>query len=206
MNPHVTNYLHAYYDGELQPRRQQQVAAHLAECQACRQALAQLGSLSAVLAEIPAHPAKTRPEQFVAQVGLRLPRTRSMPLWPRVGKLALHLVPAVLFLAVAFIKSTAVTNNLLASIGLLDLGGESVSALLLEPQLDFSPSLPAIFPDLGIIEFGDYLWNNIASYSFFGIDLTHSLVFPLVLGGLAFAWMVIWWLAQKNNPNLDNLS
>ncbi len=71
---HVTELLNAYHDGELRGRKLDQVASHLAHCPECQQALAELDALSALLQSDPLPQISTTPEQFVAQVGLRLPR------------------------------------------------------------------------------------------------------------------------------------
>ena len=73
MSKHIHDWLQAYYDGELQGRQLARVEAHLAECEWCQEELDKLSALSALLQESPPAQTATRPEQFVAQVGMRLP-------------------------------------------------------------------------------------------------------------------------------------
>ena len=73
MNPHVSEWLAAYHDGELPANRQHQVEKHLQDCPTCRAELEALKELSSFLKAdfVPPH---TPPERFAAQVQLRLPR------------------------------------------------------------------------------------------------------------------------------------
>ena len=77
MSKHVTEWLNAYLDGELNGSQLQQVEAHLAECEACQAELESLERLSSLLHEVPA-PEFTSPERFAAQVNLRLPHRRTV--------------------------------------------------------------------------------------------------------------------------------
>ena len=73
MNPHVSEWLAAYHDGELPAKHQHQVEKHLEDCPTCRAELEALEELSSLLrADIV--PARTPHERFAAQVQLRLPR------------------------------------------------------------------------------------------------------------------------------------
>jgi predicted anti-sigma-YlaC factor YlaD len=75
MSEHVLDWIGAYYDGELHGERLHSVDAHLATCPDCRTALQALPGLSAWLQTSPPAATRTSPEQFMAQVGLRLGRT-----------------------------------------------------------------------------------------------------------------------------------
>ena len=74
MNPHVSELLAAYHDGELTSNRQHQVEKHLQDCPTCRAELEVLEELSSLL-KADSTPHQTSPERFAAQVQLRLPRT-----------------------------------------------------------------------------------------------------------------------------------
>ena len=54
MSNHITEWLSAYFDGELKGRQLQQVEEHLAECEACQAELESLHGLSVMLHEVPA--------------------------------------------------------------------------------------------------------------------------------------------------------
>lgn len=74
MNPHVSEWLAAYHDGELPASRQHQVEKHVQDCPTCRAELDALKELSTFL-KADKVPHQTPPERFAAQVQLRLPRT-----------------------------------------------------------------------------------------------------------------------------------
>ena len=73
MNPHLSELLPAYHDGELTSNRQRQVEKHLQDCPTCRAELEALEELSSLL-KADFVPDPTPPERFAAQVQLRLPR------------------------------------------------------------------------------------------------------------------------------------
>lgn len=127
MNEHVTGWLSAYHDGELKGRQRHRVEAHLAECAPCRAELDQLRSLSAMLQESPAPTDLVPPEQFVAQVGLRLPRR---PARQRALLAAWRLFPLMLLGVWVFLQ-TALIVTVLTRVALgFGLGGELVAMLL----------------------------------------------------------------------------
>jgi len=104
MNPHVSEFLAAYHDGELPSNRRHQVENHLQDCPTCRAELAALQELSSFLkADSVLH--QTPPERFAAQVQLRLPRASlsripqrevKPPLWVLGVTLALIIIWAFL--------------------------------------------------------------------------------------------------------------
>jgi anti-sigma factor RsiW len=49
MNQHVTDWLGAYHDGELEESRRQQVEAHLQVCEDCHAELSRLRALARLL-------------------------------------------------------------------------------------------------------------------------------------------------------------
>ena len=60
MSTHVSEWLNAYYDGELHGSRLQHVESHLAACELCQTELESLESLSDLLHQVPAPEAARR--------------------------------------------------------------------------------------------------------------------------------------------------
>ena len=98
MNEHVLDWIGAYADGELTAERRRRVDHHLAECAACRAELEAVQALTLRLHAAPPMPARTPPEQFTAQVRLRLAHRpapnharlrRAAGVWLPLGVLAL---------------------------------------------------------------------------------------------------------------------
>jgi anti-sigma factor RsiW len=97
---HVLDWIGAYHDGELRGSRRRAVEAHLRACAACQAELDALQRLTARLQTAPPMPGRMPPEQFVAQVGLRLAPRRgpvsdrdglrqAVGLWAPLGVVAL---------------------------------------------------------------------------------------------------------------------
>ncbi|MFT3890862.1 MAG: zf-HC2 domain-containing protein [Anaerolineales bacterium] len=63
MSNHVTEWLNAYFDGELKNGKLRQVEEHLAECESCQKELEALSDLSGLLQEVPL-PDFPSPERF----------------------------------------------------------------------------------------------------------------------------------------------
>ena len=77
MSQHITEWMDAYLDGELNHREQIKVESHLKQCAECRDLVAERRMLSSLLAELP--PVKTQKpvEQFASEVNLMLPRGKN---------------------------------------------------------------------------------------------------------------------------------
>ena len=74
MTEHVTEWLNAFQDGELNGPRLRQVQDHLARCAACRAELKELQSLSQMLKEADPAVADQPADRFIAELTLMLPR------------------------------------------------------------------------------------------------------------------------------------
>ncbi|HSO27125.1 MAG TPA: zf-HC2 domain-containing protein, partial [Anaerolineales bacterium] len=71
MNKHVTAWLAAYYDRQLDPQRLAQVEAHLQVCPECRHELQSLDALSALLSAWEAPFGFTSPQAALDQLPAR---------------------------------------------------------------------------------------------------------------------------------------
>lgn len=69
---HVSQYLSAYYDGELHGETRARVQAHLMECEACTAELESFASLSALLQEAPGIMPEASPQGTAVQVDRRI--------------------------------------------------------------------------------------------------------------------------------------
>ena len=125
MNPHVSELLAAYHDGELPVNRQHQVEKHLQDCPTCRAELEALKELSSFL-KADSIPHQTPPERFAAQVQLRLPRgspsrTRQRegqpPRWALGVPLALIMVWAFLHAALKVATFILTADQILGPAG-----------------------------------------------------------------------------------------
>jgi predicted anti-sigma-YlaC factor YlaD len=131
MNGHVTQFLAAYHDGELNQRLNKRVVDHLAECPDCRSELERLETISDLLQAAPS--LTMMPEdRFTAQVSLRLSRRQDEPerqllerwLW-RVIPLMLvgiWVIAQAVFWTTALVQTALPLSPAAASLGSLQLG------------------------------------------------------------------------------------
>ena len=187
MSTHASEWLHAYHDGELHGRKLERVEAHLADCPACRGELAELEALSKMLQADLLPEISTAPEQFVAQVGLRLPRRVQPPASRNAGtSRAWSLVPLVVLLLVGFFRSVVFVTDLLTWVEQLGINPQAVSWLVPTQE-----TIPNVFQQLSSLALD---WGTPFNNTLLG-DLT----VPLIFAGCYLLWLVLWWLNQDQN-------
>jgi hypothetical protein len=114
MSNHVTEWLNAYFDGELRGQRLHQVKAHLAECKTCQAELDSLQSLSGLLHEVPV-PDFPPPERFAAQVNLLLPHKPTVAADNKLFEIGWWLLPVGLLASWVFISTTTLVSNMVSA-------------------------------------------------------------------------------------------
>ncbi len=178
MNPHVSELLAAYHDGELSSNRRHLVDKHLQGCLTCRAELEAYGELSSLLKADPV-PAQTPPERFAAQVQLRLPRVSPPRARQNEGRSSRWVlgVPLALMIVWAFLQSALrVTAVILTADNLLGAAGERAA-----------PFISWITPQ-GLLE---------ATTNLLMLDTI------LLIGTIIFwsAWMAFWLAWKKTEMN-----
>ena len=188
MNEHVSAWLEAYHDGELDGRRLHQVQSHLAQCAVCCAELDRLQALSALLQASPAASHLTSPERFVARVGLRLPRHPAHPPWDRAASIGWRLTPVGLFGAYAILQAVFIVTGIVMLA--LRLGGEPArqSAAWFN---SLGNSLNDLAP-IGLPALGGVLPVN--------WDVVLYLGLMAVIGLLYWSWLATWWVRQHHRP------
>lgn len=191
MNEHVSAWLEAYHDGELDGRRLHQVTSHLGQCAACRAELDRLQALSTLLQASPAASHLTPPERFVAQVGLRLPRHQAHPFWYRAASLGWRLTPVGLFGAYAVLQAVFIVTGIVMIV--LRLGGEPArqsAAWFNSLGTDMNNLAPIGLPALGGV-----LPINWGSVLYLGL--------MAVIGLLYWSWLASWWVRRHQRPQVS---
>jgi anti-sigma factor RsiW len=195
MNEHVSAWLEAYHDGELDGRRLHQVKSHLAQCAACRAELDRLQALSTLLQASPAASHLTPPERFVAQVGLRLPRHPAQPLSDRAASLGWRLAPVGLFGAYAILQALFIVTGIVMLA--LRLGGEPA-----RQSAAWFNSLGTGLNDLAPI--GLPVLDSVLSIPDSVLAVSGGVVLYLglmaVIGLLYWSWLATWWVRQHHHP------
>jgi predicted anti-sigma-YlaC factor YlaD len=150
MDTHVTDWLGAYYDGELAGRRKQQVEDHLRGCRECQAQLEELHKLSALLREAPQAVTQLSAQRFQTQVKLRMGAALSRPAWQRALKAGWQLAPLGAVAAWAFGQTALAITAAVLRIGTP--GGLSLSGQI------FDLPLGLIWLNQAISVFG-FVWN-----------------------------------------------
>ncbi len=193
MNQHVSQWIEAYADGELRGSRLQQVEAHLQACASCQGEFEQLRKLSTLLQADPRPAPRNSPERFAAQVGLRLSRKPTPPVWQRTLRLGWQATPLGIIAVWTFLQVALFLTGVLQNLGL--------EQFLAPSQPVFSPS-PAGFTLLNL--FGTSLWDvaqqalpwlDLAEPSFatLGLELSITVITALLL----WSWLVSWWAVRQ---------
>lgn len=196
MNEHVTAWLGAYHDGELQGRRLRQVEMHLASCAMCRAELEDLQKLSTLLQESPMAEGLVQPERFVAQVGLRLPRRPTQPAWKRALERGWLWAPVGLLGAWVFVQAVFFVARLVL-LGLrAGLGDDLVAGLL--PVAQQGTWLPSILNYLGA-SLSDSSMTAVRALGTVGWSFTLNLVLLAVIGLLYWSWLASWWARRQHS-------
>ena len=121
MKQHVTEYLAAYFDGELHGSRRQKVEEHLESCSICQLELKELQGLSTLLKDYPPMIVQTSHDQFAAQVRLRLPRATPVQTgfaWQRVVDIGWLATPISIILGWALMQTTLLIINGIQGLGI----------------------------------------------------------------------------------------
>ena len=196
MKEHATQWLGTYLDGELRGLRLRWVEGHLQECAVCGSELEALAQLRTLLQESPAIEASTPPEQFVAQVALRLPRRQEQPAARRALELSWRMVPVGLLFTLAFVQTAFTIAGVLQVALSMGLGGE-VGALIF-PGVGLS--LPDVF-SLSQANLAGAVWSIVeliwagGALAWLPVSYLTALV---VIGVLYWSWLASWWARRRH--------
>jgi hypothetical protein len=191
MSNHVTEWLNAYFDGELTGRRLDQVEEHLAACETCQAELDSLQDLSELLREVPV-PELISPERFAVQVGLRLSRREVIASKNGLLEIGWWMIPVGLLAAWVFISTSLLVNGLLStanSLGLLT----SISSWMMfgtSNVADWSSTLGQI----GVLS-GRSLDLAASTETLARLSLP-QITLQISIALLYLSWIAIWWTRQ----------
>ena len=188
MSSHVTEWLNAYFDGELKNGRLHQVEKHLTECEACRKELESLHDLSGLLQEAP-EPDFPSPERFVAQVNLLLPHKRTPTLKPSLFDAGWWMIPAGIMVAWVFISTALLLSNAVSmadSFGLLD----SVTASWVSSPVD-TAEVTATLGQFGMLSGDSLQWAERTESA--TRNVLPQIVLQAAVAVMYLAWFATWW-------------
>jgi len=184
MSEHVLDWIGAYHDGELHGDRLRWVAAHLRACAACQAELEALQNLAVRLQANPPMPARTPPEQFVAQVRLRLPpRSAPVPGRARLRQAAGLWLPLGVLALWAFGQAVLVVSGLALGVAAVPAAIPVVLPPL--PGLGALPLLVALAQPAG--------WGGWLALLVLNAGLTAAVAV------LAWGCLASWWAARETS-------
>jgi anti-sigma factor RsiW len=186
---HVLDWIGAYHDGELRGEKRRWVEAHLETCADCRAELEALDVLSLRLQLALPMRARSSPEQFVAQVRVRMaPRLAPRPVQgmgqPLLGRAWLRQA-AGLWVPLGVVALWAWGQAALLVVGV---------ALAIWPGV-VPPALPPLPALAGLPLLGVMLTTPAGGGVLALLALDLSLT--VVVGGLAWGCLAAWWAARQ---------
>jgi hypothetical protein len=201
MSNHVTEWLNAYFDGELKGRQLRQVEEHLAECEVCQAELESLGNISGLLHEVPL-PDFPSPERFATQVNLLLPQKRTPTPQRRLFEVGWWMIPVGLLAVWVFISTAILLGDAVSvakSFGLLD---KTTASFISAPSE--TADVTSTLGQFGMLQGNSLQWAETIE------TITRSwfpqIVLYVAVALLYLAWLAVWWARhtrQMNQPLLE---
>jgi len=188
MSDHILEHLGPYLDGELHGRSLQKVKLHLIECITCQEEYASLENLSATLQEPPL-PDFPSPEDFAAEMALRLPRKPHIPMREKAIEIGWWLAPIGLIAIWIFISTTNMVSGVITFANTLGILTDTSAWLA-------SGSAPEAYWSAALGQFGFLSGNNlqIAEVAEAITRITiPQIVWQVSIATLYLSWMAIWW-------------
>lgn len=198
MSNHVTEWLNAYFDGELHGHRLHQVEEHLAKCEACQKELETLGSLSGLLEEVPL-PDFPSPERFAAQVNLLLPQKRTPAPQRQLLEVGWWMIPVGLLAAWVFISTAVLVGDVVSvakNVGLLN---STVASFISTPSE--AVNVTSTMGQFGMLQGNSLRWAETTES--FTRGLFPQIVLQASVAMLYLTWIVVWWTRQTNKELIE---
>jgi hypothetical protein len=199
MHEEMQSLLTAYMDGELHGWRLQQMDAHLAACEVCRNELIEMRQLSDLVRTSPA-PEFLPVDRFVSNLTLNLPRLPKHDLPAKGTTWVWWLVPAGLLGAWFFMQTVFTLTDVVTTANLTGLLGHASSWLGGGQDAIWFHAASSMFGRQVVTLPSISLLNNM---SIFGANLLSGLFWEAVIGLLYCSWLVIW-LLRRIPPTLKS--
>lgn len=199
MSNHVSEWLNAYFDGELKGARLHQVEEHLAACEACQAEFESLQGLSAFLQEAPMAQFISN-ERFVSQVNLRLPQRRVAATRRRLLEVGWWMAPVGLLMIWIFISTTIFISDMVSAannFGLLD----DAAPLLVSDSS--AGNWTSTLGQFGLLEGDGLQWaERIESYT---RNVLPQFIWQVSIAILYLTWIAISWARQRRQGQVPLL-
>jgi hypothetical protein len=165
------------------------VEMHLDECITCQGEYESLKFLSAALQDVPL-PDFPSPEDFAANLALRLPRKPVTPMRDKALEVGWWLAPIGLIAVWIFISTTNLVSGVLTTANILGILTDTSAWLA-------SGSAPEAYWSATLGEFGFLTGNNL-QWAEMAEAITRTtipqIVWQVSIATLYLSWMAIWWV------------
>ncbi len=196
MSNHVTEWLNAYLDGELQGNRLQHVQEHLAACEVCQDELDALQSLSGLLQAVPL-PDFPSPERFATQVNLLLPQKRTATPNSRIFEIGWWMIPVGLLAVWVFISTAALLGDAVSTaknFGILD----STTASFISAPSE-TVEVTSTLGQFGMLHGNSLQWAETTES--FTRGLFPQIILQVAVALLYVTWFAVWWARHTRQVN-----
>lgn len=191
MSPHVSEWLNAYYDGELHGSRLHQVEAHLAECEFCQAELESFDSLSSILHEVPVVEISSL-ERFISQVNLRMPHRQITVSRKQILEVGWWMVPVGLLAIWVFFSTAFAVREVVSIAGNLGMFSSITNWAIFGSTSE--PVWSATLGQYGLLSGNTLNWAEAAEVltrtSLPQISLQASIAV------LYLSWIALWWTSR----------
>jgi predicted anti-sigma-YlaC factor YlaD len=188
MSNHASEWLNAYFDGELTGKRLHQVEGHLAECEACQAELDSLQDISELLHDVPA-PEFIAVERFAGQVNLRIPHRQVVISRKQVMDAGWWMIPVGLLASWIFVSTAFALGDILlvaGNLGLLSGVSEWLGSVPSNPVY-----LSTTIGQMGLLSGTGLNWAE-ATETFTRVSLP-EIIIQVSIALLYLSWIAIWW-------------
>lgn len=203
---HVGQWLQAYYDGELDHRTAMRVETHLAACPACCAELEALRALSALLQASPPASLTPTPEQFAAQVALKLPRREREPLAERSLTFLWRLAPLLIVTTWVFVQSVSIVSTGIVALVGLGIGDETLAALLPVAEAGVGPTWPSAALNALGLDAVSAILKELQALRWLAVTPLGIVVFMAVTALAIASWVATWLLRSKASNRMNHLN
>lgn len=196
MSNHVTEWLNAYLDGELQGNRLQHVQDHLAACEICQDELDALQNLSGLLQEVPL-PDIPSPERLATQVNLLLPQKRTATPGTQLFEVGWWMIPVGLLAVWVFISTAALLGDAVSTaknFGILD----STTASFISAPSE-TVEVTSTLGQFGVLQGNSLQWAETTES--FTRGLFPQIILQVAVALLYLTWFAVWWARQTHQMN-----
>jgi|SRR5690349_3585887 len=195
MSNHVTEWLNAYFDGELTGKQLIRVEEHLATCETCQVEFESLGKLSSLLQEVPT-PEFTPPERFAAHVSLRVPHQQVVVSKKQLIDVGWWLIPVGLVASWVFLSTAFAMGDILSTVN--SLGMLSGLSEWLGPGSN-NIYLSTTIGQMGLLNGNGLDWAE-------AVETLTRASWPQILLQISIAlvylsWLAIWWTRQQSQEH-----